>query len=171
LARKKQPFQRKLRTREHVIADLAVNHAERQALLSRGTVERIQRDYGIDLLLFTYSTTGEIESGCIFLQIKATERLKWLRSGNHAAFRLPRSDLVGWLSEFLPVILIVYDAAADRACWIHVQGYFSAQTDFNLFQAGETVTVHLPSTQPLDPSAIRHFAALRDQVAAQTTPT
>jgi hypothetical protein len=115
LARKKQRSSRKLRTREHVIADLSVNHVERQALLCGYSLERILHDYGIDLLLFTFTTGGEVESGYILLQAKATERLTWLRSGQHATFRIERSDLVGWLHEFLPVILIVYEASADRA--------------------------------------------------------
>ena len=37
---------RKRRTREHVIADLAVNHVERQALLCGFTIERVVHDYG-----------------------------------------------------------------------------------------------------------------------------
>jgi hypothetical protein len=41
---------RKRRTREHVIADLSVNHVERQALLCGFSVERIRVDYGIDLI-------------------------------------------------------------------------------------------------------------------------
>jgi hypothetical protein len=49
VAKKKPPFQRKTRTREHVIADLAVNHVERQVLLCGFTLERIVHDYGLDL--------------------------------------------------------------------------------------------------------------------------
>src|SRR5262245_24190525 len=119
MAKKKGGFQGKLRTREHVIADLAVNHVEKQALLGGGTVECIVRDYGLDLILFTYTTVGEIESSNIFLQVKATERLSWLQGSAQASFRLDRSDLVGWLRQLLPVILIVYDATADRAYWLH----------------------------------------------------
>jgi hypothetical protein len=157
-----------LRTREHVVADLAVNHTERQALLCGCSIERIQHDYGIDLLLFTYTNRGEVESGCIFMQVKGTERLKWSRTPGQAAFRIEREDLVGWLNEFLPVILIVYDAKADRAHWIHVQGYFAALRSFNLFRAGKRITVHLPLKNALDGSAIRHFGVLRDKVARKS---
>src|SRR5207253_2180402 len=125
----------KIRTREHVIADLAVNHAERQVLRGGGTVERIVRDYGIDLILFTYNRAGEIESSNLFIQVKATEKLTWLEGDQAAAFRLERADLVGWLRQLLPVILIVYDATEDRAYWLHVQGYFAALPGFNLFRA------------------------------------
>jgi hypothetical protein len=38
---------RKRRTREHVIADLSVNHVERMVLRCGWTVERVRRDYGL----------------------------------------------------------------------------------------------------------------------------
>jgi hypothetical protein len=168
MARAKSPGRGKTRTREHVIADLAVNHVEKQALLGGATVERIYRDYGLDLSLFTFTPDGEPESSWIFIQVKATERLKWLRKGGGASFRVERSDLVGWLGQLLPVILVVYDATQDRAYWRHVQGYFASLPGFNLFRAGKTVTITLDPASVLDPAAIRHFAALRDQAEART---
>ena len=44
---------RKRRTREHVIADLSVNHVERQVLLAGYVVDRVSNDYGIDLEVTT----------------------------------------------------------------------------------------------------------------------
>lgn len=160
MARRRPPLRGKIRTREHVIGDLAVNHVERQALLGNATTERIKSDYGIDLVLFTFTDAGELEPGTLYIQVKATERLKWRREG--AAFRLQRADLVGWLSQFLPVVLIVYDARVDRAYWRHVQGYIASQRGFNLFAAGKTITVHLDEGNVLTPASIRQLAALRD---------
>jgi hypothetical protein len=169
VAKKQKPGLRgKVRTREHVIADLAVNHVERHVLLGGGTVEQVVRDYGIDLILFTYTSTGEIESSNVFIQVKATEKLTWLREKKTASFRLERSDLVGWLRQLLPVILIVYDAVEDRAYWLHIQGYFAALPRFNLFRVGPKVTVHLDANQALEPGTIRQFAALRDRAEGQT---
>src|SRR5262249_54094421 len=58
VARKKPTLKQKTRTREHIVADLAVNHVERQVLLCGYTVERIAHDYGLDLILFTYTAAG-----------------------------------------------------------------------------------------------------------------
>jgi hypothetical protein len=107
MGKKRPPLVGKRRTHEHEIADLAVNHVERQVLLGHGTAERITRDYGLDLSVFTYTTSGEVEDPNIFIQVKATEHLKWLRGGRRAAFRIDRSALVVWLRQLLPVILIV----------------------------------------------------------------
>ncbi len=159
--RKMPPPRGKLRTREHVLAGLAVNNVERHALLGNGATERIQNDYGLDLILFTFTTAGRLEGGNIYLQVKGTERLRWTRGGG-AAFRIERTALVGWLAQPLPVILIVYDASEDRAYWLHVQGYFAALPGFSLFTAGKRVTVHLDPRQVLDAAAIRVFAGLRD---------
>jgi hypothetical protein len=167
LARKRQPFQQKLRTREHVIADLAVNHAERQGLLCGYSLERIIHDYGLDLILFTYNANGELDDGAILLQIKATERTKRVQDGRSISFRMSRTDLQGWLRKVMPVILVVYDASADTAYWLYVQNYFESLPGFNLFQAGETITVHLPVSQALDPAAVRQFASFRDHVLSQ----
>jgi len=167
LARKQPHPQRKTRKREHVTAELGVNHVERQALLCGYSVERIVHDYGIDLMLFTYNADGEIENGVIFLQVKASERIKPLAKGGAVSFPVLRADLLYWLSEVYPVILIVYDVSADRACWVDVQGYFASQRGFNLFRAGRTVRVHVSLNQILNSAAVRHFAALRDQVLQQ----
>jgi hypothetical protein len=169
LASRPQPAARKRRTREHVIADLSVNHIERQALLCGFSVERVRHDYGIDLILSTYNKKGEVESGEVFLQAKATDRARYVGNGQFVAYRLERTDLRAWLGQPLPVILVVYDGPADRGYWLYVQAYFAKQPGFNLKQAGATVTVRIPTANVLDPSAVRTFAGYRDRVVAQTS--
>ncbi len=63
--------------------------------------------------------------------------------------------------------MIVYDTRADVAYWLYVQAYFAQLISFNLAEAGETVTVHLPKTNVVDEAAIRRFAQYRDNVLAQ----
>jgi hypothetical protein len=77
------PTRRNRRTRGHIIADLSANFVERSALLAGYSVERIQHDYGIDLLLFTYNEAGEIENASISLQLKATDTLPVLANQAH----------------------------------------------------------------------------------------
>jgi hypothetical protein len=90
---------RKRRTRDHVIADLSVNHVERHALLCGFVVERVVHDYGIDLELFTFNRVGEIEEGHVLLQLKASDRFE-IRAGQATfAFRIERGDLVLWLAQ------------------------------------------------------------------------
>jgi predicted RNA binding protein YcfA (HicA-like mRNA interferase family) len=60
----------KLRTRAHVLADLSVNYVERQVLLCGFSVDRVQHDYGYDLIMSTFNATGEFEPGGVYIQVK-----------------------------------------------------------------------------------------------------
>lgn len=102
-------------------------------LLCGYTLERIVHDYGIDLLVFTYNQQGEVEIAEIRVQVKATEQIKPHGSGQSFVFRLDRADLLGWLHEALPVIVVVVDIEASRAYWLYVQAYFAKQTGFDVW--------------------------------------
>jgi hypothetical protein len=149
---------RKRRTREHIIADLAVNHVERQALLCGYTVERARYDYGIDLLVQTFDRGGEVEPGRINVQVKATERLKVIAEGGLVAFRIERADLRSWLEELMPVILVVYEARTEVAYWLYMQEFLRNHPEGFWDRGGERVTLHLPRQNVLDRTTFRLFA-------------
>jgi hypothetical protein len=163
---KDQP-KRKQRTREHIIADLSVNHVERHALQCGYSIEIPVHDYGIDLLLFTYNETGEIENGHVSFQLKATDNLQTLASGA-IVFCLDRRDLDLWLEEVYPVILVVYDAGQDRAYWLYVQAELRGKA---LPEENKTVTVHIPQTNILDVAAIRQIAGYKQQILSKVQGT
>lgn len=154
---------RKRRTREHVIADLSVNHVERVVLRCGWTVERSRHDYGIDLFMETYTANGEVQNGRVLFQLKATDSLKRSADGTVIPLRLEWRDLLFWLNERWPVILVVYDAREDRAFWLYVQDYFQRQRWTKRAGAATTVTVHIPIDNVLDEAAIRLFARFRDK--------
>ncbi len=155
---------RKRRTREHVIADLSVNHVKRTVLRCGWTVERKQHDYGLDLYMETYNARGEVQNGWVWFQLKATDFLKRLADGTVLPLRLEWRDLLFWLNERWPVILVLYDARGDRAFWLYVQEYFRQQRWANRVGTTTTVTVHLPVDNVLDEAAIRLFARFRDNL-------
>jgi hypothetical protein len=158
---------RKRRTRAHVIADLSVNHVERRALLCGYVVEHVIHDYGIDLEVLTFDRNGEIEEGKILLQVKASDRLSVRRNQATFPFQVDRRDLVLWLAQPMPVILVVYLARKDVAFWVYVQGYFQNLKDFNLFTAGRSVTVQVPVANVVTTAALRRFGRFRDRILEQ----
>ena len=158
-----KPPTRKRRTREHVIADLSVNFVERQMLLCGHTVERVFHDYGYDLFSFTFDANGEPEAGDIRIQVKATDKLPGSGKGGGIPFRVDRSDVVYWLTERSPVVLVLYDARQEAAYWLDIKDYFRRLVGFNLFSAGKTITVHLPQTNVFDLNAVRHLAAAKNR--------
>ncbi len=159
---------RSRRTREHVIADLSVNHVERQALLTGYVVERRRQDYGIDLELLTFDKTGKAEPGTVLLQLKASDRLNLKPGQESFPFRIERKDLVVWLEEPSPVILVVYDARKSLAYWLYVQSHFRKREEFNLFTAGKTVTVPIATVNVVNPGAMRKFARFLRRTVGQT---
>lgn len=160
-------YPRKRRTREHVLADLGVNHVERQVLLRGWSVDRFEHDYGIDLLMSTYSRDGQIENGRILLQVKATERVRLLKDERTISISLDSRDLRYWFGEPAPVLLIVYDGKSDSAYWLDIQRYFEKQRLIDLASAPGRVTVRIPASNRLDQNALDEFAGLRDRMLAQ----
>jgi hypothetical protein len=158
---------RKRRTREHILADRSVHHVEGHVLHCGWVIERLIHDYGIDLMLVTFNRQGEVEEGPILLQLKATQRLRLRLNATIFPFRIERADLILWLAERFPVILIVYDAARNVAYWVYVQSYFRRQQGFNVFTAGQSITIHFPLVNVVTPTAIRRFARFRDHVLTQ----
>jgi hypothetical protein len=164
---KRKPIPRKKRTREHIIADLSVNHVERQVLLRGFTVERRRHDYGLDLLMSTYDKSGEVENGEVRLQLKASDHLKMTANGETILFRVLRSDLQSWINEPMPVIFVVYDAPGDKAYWVYIQAYFKKQPGFDPTRGTRSVTLRISKSDCLDQSAVVKFASYKDAILAQ----
>jgi Domain of unknown function (DUF4365) len=146
----------KYRPRGHVIADLSTNHVERAALLCGYSVQRIQADYGIDLLVYTYDKKGYAESGMIPFQLKATDNLQVLADGNRIPVQIDQRDLNRWQKEIYPFILVMYDAAENIAYWIHIQTFLRENPGLDRNQASHTV--YLSKQNRLNESAMRQFA-------------
>jgi hypothetical protein len=168
MGKKKGDGPRKRRTREHVLADLGVNHVERHMLRCGYAVERVQRDYGLDLFLWTFASSGEIEDGMIWIQVKATDRLEWLKNRQAIVIRVERAHLLYWLNAPLPVILIVYDGSGDLAYWVYVQRDLGGGKVFELRRAGTTFRVHVPVANLVNEEAIWQFARLRPSFSPRT---
>ena len=161
MARKAAP--RKRRTRKHVIADLSVPHVEGFILAEGQTAQVVARDYGYDLILFTFDEEGYAEPGFLFVQLKAAETLTEV--GSEYVFDLDVRDYHLWMLEESPVILVLYDASRRRAYWLHAQRYFQDDTARRPKKGAKTVRVRVPKRQAVTRKAI---AAMRN--LTRTTP-
>lgn len=158
----------KLRTREHVLADLSINHVERQVLLCGSTIFKFPPDYGYDLMLNSFNELGEVEPGFVYLQVKATDSLPLLADGRTISWSVSRRDLLLWLDEACPVILVVYDGKKDRANWLHIQEYFARRPTADLFLAGQTIQVHLRRADRFNRRAVQEI--IRRKNALRSSP-
>ncbi|HEV3237802.1 MAG TPA: DUF4365 domain-containing protein, partial [Gemmataceae bacterium] len=134
---------RKRRTREHIIADLSVNYVEKLVLLCGWTVQRFTSDYGLDLVMTTFNRHGEIENGDVRFQVKATDSIKVV-AGSTIAVRVQWRDMLYWLKEPLPVILVAYDGKTDQAWWLHLQESLRAKGRITQAQKSAKLTLNIP---------------------------
>ncbi len=155
---------RKRRTRQHIIADLSINHVERFILRCGYSAERITYDYGTDLSISTYNAFGEIENGAIYVQVKATDSPIADLTTPTFPIVLNTKDLDFWLQEPMPFILIFYHAQEEIAYWCYLQAELS---DLDLSALGNTYTVYLKKQNILNESAVRLFATYKNQVLHQ----
>lgn len=153
---------RKRRTREHVIADLSVNHVERLILRCGWVPRRMNPDYGIDLYMETYNKHGEIENEGVWFQLKANESVNVVTRKKAIAVRMEWRDLLFWLNERMPGILVIYDATQEKAWWLHLQESLRGLKPKKTRPLTRTATLHVPLSHVLDESAIQRFADLRD---------
>ena len=96
--------QRKTRTFEHVLEDLSENFLERKVLERGHVLQRPRRDYGVDVTMFHYAESGEIENGEIRFQLKASKSLKLIKNGEFISMPIATGDLHYWSLEFYPFI-------------------------------------------------------------------
>jgi hypothetical protein len=159
------PRPRKQRTRQHVIADQSVNYVQRFIIDEGHTAQELERDYGHDLLLFTYDDEGYIEPDFVAIQLKATESL----TGNGAdyPFDVDIRDYNLWMSERIPVILILFDASRRRALWLSVQSYFRQEFARRPRKGAKTVRVNVPIRQVVSRRAVAVWRDLKWAAVSQ----
>ncbi len=116
---------KKLRTRQHIIEDLGLNHIERQILLSGNIFRRHgDHDYGYDGVIETFNQQGETENPVFKIQLKSTDVIQFSSQNNGFIIDLSKRDLELWLKNRDPVLLILYDAQVEIAYFADLQTYF-----------------------------------------------
>lgn len=131
------------------------------------SAERISKDYGIDITMFTYNQNGEIENGSVGIQLKATDSIHLSRDGATIQVRVETAHLEHWLTEPMPVFLILYNATQELAYWLYIQRYFERNENLRLSQTAHTVTLHIPVENVVDQGTIAHFAACKRAILEQ----
>ena len=158
------------RTKQHLIADLSVNHVERIFLEAGHVPMGIPKDYGYDLTVTTHNSNGFAESGLIYLQLKAARRLKQASSGNGYKFSIHRKHYNLWRNEPAPVFLIRYCATTKRAYYLYLQPYFQAHG--SLFKNGaKSATIFIPHSHTFDATAVKYMHERKRHILKQLNTT
>jgi hypothetical protein len=141
------PKPRKRRTRQHVIAAQSVNFVERFVVDAGHTAQRVEYDYGYDLLVSTFDEEGFEEPGLIYLQLKATDTITMSASGEEVVFDIAVADCNLWTAETMPVVLVVFDAQKRQGWWLYVQRYFADEPARMAKKGANSVRVFIPKRQ------------------------
>ena len=143
---------RKLRTRQHIIEDLGLNHTQRQVLKAGFVVQRYgENDYSYDGMIHTFDSNGESDNGMILFQLKSSDNIKFDKSQKVAKFDLSKRDLELWLLSKLTVLLVLYDAQTEIAYYIDLQEYFK-ENRILLKDVVKYVRVNIPTSNIVTPN-------------------
>jgi hypothetical protein len=99
MAKKANVEPTKQRTRNHVIASQSLNHVERFVYDKGHTAERLESDYGYDLIMSTYDKDGYLEAGFVLLQVKATDKIRKIESDTYVGFTISINHYRLWMAE------------------------------------------------------------------------
>ncbi len=117
---------KKLRTRQHIIEDLGLNHIERQILLAGNILRRFKDyDYGYDGMIETFNEIGETDNLTFKIQLKSTDVIQFSSQNQGFIIDLSKRDLELWLKSLTPVLLLLYDAQQEVAYFVDLQSYFN----------------------------------------------
>jgi len=160
----KEPANRKRRTREHVIADLSINHVERFVFRAGFASQEYQSDYGLDLTISTFDGDGLLEPGVFFFQVKATDHLDRRRRGGFISVVVDERDLRVWLQETHPIILVIFDAQKDKAYSGHVQDHFQEVWTEDGGSIRAFRTMRIPVANRLNDRAMMEIADIKRRI-------
>jgi hypothetical protein len=103
-----------------------------------------------------------------YFQLKASDSPRVVTSRDSIALRLDWRDVVFWLNEWMPIILVVYDARRDIAWWLYLQEGLRNQIRERARRSTQRLTIYVPLANVLDSRAIRLFARFRDDALTQS---
>ena len=117
---------KKLRTRQHIIEDLGLNHIEKQILLSGNILRRdMKEDYGYDSVIDTFDAQGQVDNRSFMVQLQSKDGIQLSPKKDGFEVEFSKKDLELWLQCAYPVLFILYDAQQDIAYFTDLQTYFN----------------------------------------------
>jgi hypothetical protein len=135
-----------IRSESHKIADIAVNAVERVFSALGWASERIEKDYGEDLLVQP-TLRNKVEYFRIWVQVKGTRDLKRFQRGDKSiSISVASGTALRWARSADPVCIIVWDVTRGEGVWAWAAD--SVDEWDTIIGGAITVQIHL------DPQAI-----------------
>ena len=153
---------KKLRTRQHIIEDLGLNHIERQILLSGNVLRRFnENDYGYDAMIDTFNERGEAENLSFKIQLKSTDNIHLSLLKEGFSIDLSKRDLELWLLDSTKLLVVLYDAQEELAYFVDLQAYFLENVAV-LKTIKKYFRINIPLTNRFVPQAIKQLVHFKN---------
>lgn len=136
--------------------DLSENYLERIVLERGHVLLRPRRDYGIDVSMFHFDHSGEIENGEVRFQLKATDSPSFVENGAYISVQIDARDLRAWAFSVYPIVLILFDASHEIAYWLRITEYVDQHPEA-LNPHRRKARIRIPCANELSASSIDLF--------------
>jgi len=148
-----------LRPRAHVLESVSRTRLHETFTRAVWTVEDLSNDYGEDLFVRIFD--GPLPTPySVFIQAKATDRISKYLSADRSAVHYPvtTDHVTHWERFWEPVLLTVWDSAADITYWETIQTALGSLTR-PIRKGQKTVLVPIPTLNVLNDEGLRRSAA------------
>jgi len=125
--------------------------------------EAVRADYGYDASIFTFDRSGRIENSYMFVQLKATDKIRFSSDRKRVLFRVSKRDITLWQDEIVPVYLVIFDAGRETAYWTYLQKYIELKGIRASKMRAESITVEIDASRVVDTRAVAGWK--RDKAA------
>jgi hypothetical protein len=158
---------RKTRTRQHVIADESESHLDNFVHGCGFTIEYFRKDYGYDAFINFFDDKGQVENGNVYVQLKATDKIRMSKNGRYVFFTISTRDIKLWQDAFMPVYLVLYDAAAELAYWVYLQQYLERKGIRAATLITNSLTIRIDVKSVLDIASIQRWRTDKNNALKQ----
>jgi hypothetical protein len=163
----KRRRRRKIRTPEHVRADMSLHHVAFQIVRCGFSVEFSRTDYGYDAYVAFYDPVGQVETGYVFAQLKATDDVSRFRTLSGISYSIDMRDFDLWADNPYPVYFVLFDAGTETAYWLYFQKYVQERGLTSANVLTETLTVHLDPASRFDATTAFSWQMDKNNALAQ----
>ena len=157
----------KMRPRRHVIADMSESHLDSVVNSCGFTIEHFRKDYGYDAFINFFDDNKEFENGNAYVQLKATDKIRLSTNGRSVLFRVATRDVKLWQDAFMPVYLVLYDAAKNVAYWVYFQRYLERHRIRAARLTTNSITVEIDIKNVLSAAAVKGWRTDKNRAMKQ----
>ena len=130
-------------------------------------IEGTREDYGYDAYIEFYAANGEVETGNVFVQLKATDDINRYITSKGISYPIDMRDFDLWADNPYPVYFVVFDSGTETAYWMYFQKYIEEKGLTSADISTDSFTIHLDRASRFDVATARFWQLDKNKALAQ----